>query len=98
MQNTLVDVLSLTFENLLERRLQTLVWKRGLAKSPYMARQLISHGHITLNQRRVTIPSYIVSPAEEGSLSISESSSLYRMTQAPTTVEVAPTEEGPKAE
>ncbi len=83
MQNTLDDVLSLTIENLLERRLQTLVWKMGLAKSPYMARQLITHGHIALNERRVTIPSYIVSPTEEGSLSISESSSLYKLTQAP---------------
>jgi small subunit ribosomal protein S4 len=102
MQNSLDDVLSLTIENLLERRLQTLVWKRGLAKSPYMARQLINHGHITLNQKRVTIPSYIVSPTEEGALSISESSRLYRLTQAPPTTEeassaVAPAEE-PKQE
>jgi small subunit ribosomal protein S4 len=99
MQNTLDDVLSLTIENLLERRLQTLVWKRGLAKSPYQARQMISHGHIALNQRRITIPSYIVSPSEEGSLSFSDGSSFFKMTQAPAaadeTVSEAPAEESP---
>jgi small subunit ribosomal protein S4 len=87
MQNTLDDVLSLTIENLLERRLQTLVWKRGLAKTPYQARQLISHGHIALNQRRVTIPSYIVSPTEEGSLSFSETSRMARAAQPPPAAE-----------
>ena len=81
-QNTLDDVLSLTVENVLERRLQTLVWKRGLAKSPYQARQLISHGHIALNQRKMTIPSYLVSPSEEGSMSYSPGSNFARMTQA----------------
>ncbi len=99
MQNTLDDVLSLTIENLLERRLQTLVWKRGLAKSPYQARQMISHGHIVLNQRRITIPSYIVSPSEEGSLSFSDGSSFFKMTQAPAaadeTVLEAPAEASP---
>jgi small subunit ribosomal protein S4 len=90
MQNTLDDVLSLTIENLLERRLQTLVWKRGLAKSPYQARQLISHGHIALNQRRITIPSYIVSPSEEGSLSFSDGSKFFKLTQAPPTADEAP--------
>jgi small subunit ribosomal protein S4 len=81
-QSTLDDVLSLTVENVLERRLQTLVWKRGLAKSPYQARQLISHGHIALNQRRMTIPSYLVSPTEEGSLSYSLGSTFSRLAQA----------------
>lgn len=81
-QSTLDDVLSLTVENVLERRLQTLVWRRGLAKSPYQARQLISHGHIALNQRRMTIPSYLVSSSEEGSLSYSSGSTFYKMVQA----------------
>ncbi|MHB2037440.1 MAG: 30S ribosomal protein S4 [Nitrososphaerales archaeon] len=101
MQNTLDDVLSLTIENLLERRLQTLVWKRGLAKSPYQARQMITHGHVALNQRRITIPSYIVSPSEEGSLSFSDGSSFFKLTQTPATAEQipaeAPAEETPPA-
>ncbi len=81
-QSTLDDVLSLTVENVLERRLQTLVWKRGLAKSPYQARQLISHGHIALNQRRMTIPSYLVGATEEGSLSYSPGSKYSKLVQA----------------
>ena len=95
MQNSLDDVLSLTIENLLERRLQTLVWKRGLAKTPYQARQLITHGHIVLSQRKVTIPSYIVSPTEEGSLSFSEGSSFYKLTQTPATGEPTEAESTP---
>ena len=91
-QSTLDDVLSLTVENVLERRLQTLVWKRGLAKSPYQARQLISHGHIALSQRRMTVPGYLVSPGEEGSLSFSEGSRLARLAQGP------PTSSGPGAQ
>lgn len=106
MQNSLDDVLSLTIENLLERRLQTLVWKRGLAKTPYQARQMITHGHIALNQRKVTIPSYTVSPTEEGSLSFSEGSSFFKLTQTSTPGETTeaqsmPVEapvEGPKSE
>jgi len=81
-QSTLDDVLSLTVENVLERRLQTLVWRRGLAKSPYQARQLISHGHIALNQRRMTIPSYLVASTEEGSLSYSPGSKFAKLAQA----------------
>ena len=81
-QSTLDDVLSLTVENVLERRLQTIVWRRGLAKSPYQARQLISHGHIALNQRRMTVPSYLVGSTEEGSLSYSSGSKFFRLAQA----------------
>lgn len=78
-QGTLDDVLSLTVENVLERRLQTLVWKRGLAKTQYQARQLIVHGHVALNNRRITIPSYLVSPNEEGTLQFSSGSKLARI-------------------
>jgi len=59
------DVLDLSIEDILERRLQTIVLRKGLAKSTYQARQLITHGHITIEDRRVTIPSYIVTRKEE---------------------------------
>ncbi|MHA1583055.1 MAG: 30S ribosomal protein S4 [Candidatus Baldrarchaeia archaeon] len=62
---TLDDVLSLTVEDILERRLQTIVYRKGLAKSIYHARQLVTHGHIAINDRRVTVPSYMVSRDEE---------------------------------
>ncbi len=61
----LEDVLALDVEHLLERRLQTQVYKKGLANSLKHARQLIVHGHIAVNNRRITIPSYIVSVDEE---------------------------------
>jgi small subunit ribosomal protein S4 len=64
----LEDVLALKIDDILERRLQTRVYKKGLAKSPKQARQLIVHGHIAVNGRRVTVPSYIVDTGEEGKI------------------------------
>jgi len=63
---TLDDVLGLTFENILERRLQTIVKKRGLANTIRQARQIITHGHVMINDRKITHPSYIVPKNEEG--------------------------------
>lgn len=62
---SLEDVLGLRVEDLLERRLQTIVYRKGLAKTIYQARQLIVHGHIAIAGRRVTSPGYIVSREEE---------------------------------
>ncbi len=59
------DVLGLTAEHVLERRLQTIVWKKGLARTIHQARQLIVHGHIAIAGRRVTSPGYLVSRDEE---------------------------------
>jgi len=58
-------VLSITAEDILERRLQTIVYKKGLAKTIYQARQLVVHGHIAINGRRVTSPGYLVNREEE---------------------------------
>ena len=63
--HTLNDVLNLSVENILNRRLQTLVYHKGLAHSPKQARQFIIHGHVSINGRRVTVPSYIVNKEEE---------------------------------
>mgnify|MGYP001570412905 FL=1 len=62
---TLEDVLGLETINLLNRRLQTIVFKRGLALTAGQARQLIVHGHIMINGEKMTVPSYIVSRDEE---------------------------------
>ncbi len=62
---TLDDVLRLTVEDLLERRLQTIIYKKGLARTVYQARQLIVHGHIAIAGRRITSPGYIVTREEE---------------------------------
>lgn len=66
---TLDDVLSLTVESLFERRLQTLVFKKGLARTPKQARQLVVHGWVDLGGRKVRVPSYLVAVEEEGTLS-----------------------------
>jgi len=62
------DVLDLTIEDILERRLQTIVFRKGLAKTIHQARQLIIHGHITIGSQRVTIPSYIVTREGENKM------------------------------
>ncbi len=60
----LEDVLGLTIKDLLELRLQTLVCRKGFAKTMKQARQFIVHSHITINGKKVTSPSHIV-PSEE---------------------------------
>ena len=67
--STLDDVLALETESVLSRRLQTLTYLKGLANTPFQARQLISHGHIAISNRRVTVPGYIVTKEEEGEIS-----------------------------
>jgi len=62
------DVLDLTIEDVLERRLQAIVFRKGLAKTIHQARQLITHGHITIGKQRVTIPSYLVTREEENQI------------------------------
>jgi small subunit ribosomal protein S4 len=49
----------------LERRLQTIIFKKGLANSPNQARQFIVHGHVRIDERKITYPSYIVQKNEE---------------------------------
>lgn len=73
---TLNDILVLTEHHILGRRLQTLVFEKGLAITPKQARQLITHGHIYLNGHRVTVPGYIVTRAEEPSIEYNPSSAL----------------------
>ncbi len=59
------EVLSLNVEAFLERRLQTLAWRKNLSNSIKQARQFITHGHIAVNGKKVTAPSYLVTKAEE---------------------------------
>ncbi|UCE73599.1 MAG: 30S ribosomal protein S4 [Methanomassiliicoccales archaeon] len=66
---SLDDVLGLELERILERRLQTLVYMKGLAYTPSQARQLIVHGHTVVNDRKVTVPGYLVKRNEEPTIS-----------------------------
>ena len=45
---------------LLERRLDAVIYRAKFVPTPFAARQLVSHGHVKVNGRRVTIPSYLV--------------------------------------
>lgn len=62
------DILGLKTENILERRLQTQVLKLGFAKTIRQARQFITHGHISISGKKVTIPSMMISIEDENKI------------------------------
>ena len=64
-KTSLDDLLALDVHTVLGRRLQSVVLKKGLAKSPRQARHIIAHGHIAINGKRVTSPGYLVRIGEE---------------------------------
>jgi small subunit ribosomal protein S4 len=68
------EILGLTIENLLDRRLQTYIYKVGMAKTLYQARQLVTHGHIYVNGKIIDSPSYIVRKEEETKLEFAPNS------------------------
>ena len=68
------DVLEINVEHMLSRRLQSVVYYKGLAPSMRAARNLIVHGHICIGDQRMTVPGYHVLKEEEDSLQYSESS------------------------
>ena len=68
------DVLHLTVEDLLKRRLQSLVYEKGLAGTIYEARQKIVHGHIQVKDKKIDAPSYIVKKDEEDLISFTAKS------------------------
>ena len=55
--------------SLLETRLDNVVYRLGLAKTRYMSRQLVSHGHVLVNGKKLNIPSYQVKVDDVVSLS-----------------------------
>jgi small subunit ribosomal protein S4 len=59
------SVLGLSVEDILQRRLQTILLKLNKARTPYQARQLIVHGHVRIGNRRISSPGYLVSRNEE---------------------------------
>ncbi|WEU39873.1 MAG: 30S ribosomal protein S4 [Candidatus Odinarchaeum yellowstonii] len=65
---SLDDILSLTVEDILNRRLQTIVFKKGLANTIYQSRQLITHGHIAVNGKVLKNPGYLVPVSEEAAV------------------------------
>jgi small subunit ribosomal protein S4 len=102
---TLDDVLNLKPTDLLARRLQTIVSNKLGFKTPYQARQAVIHGHIMVGDRKVDIPSYTVTIAEEDSVHFSPESKIPEMlektkekipkVEAEEGSEAAPTEAAP---
>jgi small subunit ribosomal protein S4 len=78
--SALDNVLDLSIEDLLERRLQTIVFRKGLTRTIFQSRQLITHGHVNIGNRRVTVPSYIVSKDEEEQVMYSPQSAIVSET------------------
>ena len=72
--SNLNDILALKDEDVLSRRLQTIVYEKGLASTIKQARQMITHGHIFMNGHRVTVPGYLVTRAEESSIEFNPAS------------------------
>ncbi|AFZ73708.1 30S ribosomal protein S4 [Natronobacterium gregoryi] len=70
------DVLGLEVEDVLERRLQTVVYRKGLANTTEQARQFITHGHVVVGSQRHQVPSYVVDVDEENLVEFDESSPL----------------------
>ena len=74
--STLDDVLNLQVNDLLSRRLQTVVFKKLGFKTPYQARQAVVHGHVMIGDRVVDVPSYTVQINEEKDIHLAPDSSL----------------------
>jgi small subunit ribosomal protein S4 len=75
-ESTFEDILQLTVEDVLRRRLQTLVFEHGLANTVYHARQLIVHRHIQVGDKRIDSPSHLVKREEEDLIQIAPTSPL----------------------
>lgn len=72
----LEDVLKITVESLLDRRMQTIVYKRGLTTTIKQARQEIVHGHIAIGGRRMNSPGHITTLEEAERVGFYENSPL----------------------
>tara|TARA_B110000116_G_scaffold132856_1_gene115189 strand:+ start:388 stop:1029 length:642 start_codon:yes stop_codon:yes gene_type:complete len=74
--SALEDVLRMSPENILDRRLQTQVYLQGLSSTVKQARQLIVHGHISVDGAVTRVPGMTVTRLQEKSLTYSPSSAL----------------------
>jgi small subunit ribosomal protein S4 len=64
------DVLSLKTEDILDRRLQTAVERKGYAETVLEARQLVTHGHIYVNAERVDVPGFLLTQEDERNIEL----------------------------
>ena len=72
----LEDVLTMTSESVLDRRLQTQVYLQGLSSTVKQARQLIVHGHISIDGAVARVPGILVTKLQEKNIAYSPTSAL----------------------
>jgi small subunit ribosomal protein S4 len=70
------NILDLELKDILERRIQSVVFRKGLARTIKQARQFITHRHIRIGDQEITVPGYIISLEEESNLQFKSSSGL----------------------
>jgi small subunit ribosomal protein S4 len=69
-RDSLEDVLSLNVEDILNRRLQTAVNRKGLTDTVTQARQHVVHGHVYIDGQRVTVPGYLLTQEKEQNIEL----------------------------
>ncbi|NPD87172.1 MAG: 30S ribosomal protein S4 [Asgard group archaeon] len=89
------SVLALDVKTVLDRRLQTIVFRIGLASTPYQARQFISHRHIAIDKGVVTSPSRLITVKEESGIAYAPRSPLNNP-QHPSRPQAPPVVEEPE--
>ena len=90
----LEEVLDLNVEDVLRRRLQSLVYRKGLSNTAKEARLFVVHGHITLNGKKINAPGHIVQKADEDNIDFYPGSPVARQIEtSEKTEEVAAEEE-----
>lgn len=68
--NSIADVLALNKEDLLKRRLSSVMFKLGISKTPREARQMITHKRVMISDQIVNSPSYLVELEEESKIKL----------------------------
>ena len=92
-ESKLEDILALSVNDFLERRLQTVLERKGIANTVKQARQLIAHGHVKIGGRKVVYPSYMVYTDEESNIEI-----VATKPKTKVVVKEAPAADAPKTE
>jgi small subunit ribosomal protein S4 len=80
----LEDILDLTVEDVLRRRLETVVHNLGIANTAKQARIFIVHGHIAMNGRKINAPGYMVKTGEEQTIGFYSGSPMEKIMKEPT--------------
>jgi len=95
-QQSIDDILNLSLRDICNRRLQTFVYKKGLAKSVSQARQLITHKHIAIDGQIVDSPSHLVTKAEETMIAYA-ANSPFNKKDHPMRMQIEAAKEAPSA-